>query len=128
SSLGARPLRLRWSPDGSQLAVDTYTHAASSIEIWNINPITATYQWATSIPTQSLSTFGQTVTMTWNPVPSNGAHQLAIANDQTLEIEIWELTAVSSRLIRQWQPSNDPIAALAWSPDGSKIASSHFDK
>lgn len=106
---------IKWSRDGSKLAIDRRFKSNGVIEIWDIDSLTMNVL----IPSH-LNEDVRDV-LDWN---SDGS-RIAIINDDEFRIEIWDV--ITGQLTFQWQPTGLPIRGVAWSSDGSKIAISDRD-
>lgn len=103
---------LAWSLDSSYLAWAT---SDGIVQIWNKNPrnnpITLRNSGGTIMPAVALS---------WSPY---GAY-LAASNNEF--VQVWNTT--TGKPVFTYRGHSDGVNDVAWSPDGSKVASASLDK
>jgi HEAT repeat protein len=145
---------LRWSPDGAEIASATYngviqlwnavtgknsllpyTHAGQVVSLaWSQN--SSYLAWATSDGVLQIwnknprnnpitlrdsgGTIMPAVALTWSP---DGVY-LAASNNEF--VQVWNAT--TGKLVFTYRGHSDGVNDVAWSPDGSKVASASLDK
>ena len=103
--LGARPVWVSWSPDGTRLAAAD----GSFISVWNA--ATRTKVFARECPAS---------VVTWSPDGS----RLACAGNRS---DIKLLDAVSGQEVGTFRGHTSAVSSVSWNPDGTRLASASPD-
>ena len=100
---------IAFSPDGAQVAA---AGASGEVKVWNA------LTYGGGILRRASADVGRVA------ISPNGAH-LALYQTKTQSIEVWD--ASHKNLAWSWRGDNSPVSALAFSPDGSRLAGGWSD-
>lgn len=107
-----------WSPDGFRIASAS---ADKTVKVWDA---------VTGTKLQTYKGHADWVlALAWSPdgkfIASGGANGASTATASDKTVQVWE--AATLKLLYTFREHQDSIRSLAWSPDGSRIASASYD-
>ncbi len=120
---GHKPLALAWSPDGKRVLSRT----GSEVQVQDVDTGQTVLSVSAGMPAagdevkSSPHAGAHPHTITW----SSDSKYIALADGRN-QVQIWDVTSKS--LIYTYNKHTDIVLAVAWSPDGSRIASTGVDK
>lgn len=101
-----------WSPDGKQVLTGSYD---SSVQVWDAN---------SGKPVRNINCGNHVAAVAWNP---KNAHEIAIAISGDQGKTVWVLDTTKPEDTVLMINAGRDATAVAWSPDGTRLATGSFD-